>query len=611
MPCTYALVHVHVHVVGTVHVWCTPPRPVHARPSRPERRPAVTQVAGTAYALLGGYARASRSWTPGASDSLFRYTGPKGCRVRALRSGAGVAAAAAAARDADVLVASAETLEGAGLSELLMRSAVVVAVDEADASLRGAGGGACARCLEVAGAPTGSGDGVAEGGGNRGGGGEGGGAVRLLVGATLSESLVAQAVAQRWLSAPLTLADGDGRAAEWAPPAGKGGSVGRRVDVDVVDVVRGRGVGGVGDGVVLGGNDGEVLGVVLASAGGAGGAGSADGVVLGGDGGEVLGVVLDGVDGAGAAELGGDGDGDGDGDDGTEWAGVLPASIAHRAAVGASEGERLVLLGRLLRTDLRAWEATAEAAAVELEGEGEGEGAGEGNSEAAEEAGAAASAAAVRLARPRVLVFCEDETRAAAAAARLRTALWGDHAVGVLLPTRGQQPSLVADTFRRGDGASPPAAAPPDAGPLGGGAAFAEAARDARASVLVAPVSAARGLDFANVSHVYALADAATPAAADYVHLAGRTGRVGQRGGRGVVTSLLGSAAAVARLQAVVAALGGSPLSVLASAAPELERLTGAAPATFELAEEATLDDSRRRLDDGLALLEADEPGGS
>ena len=37
----------------------------------------------------------------------------------------------------------------------------------------------------------------------------------------------------------------------------------------------------------------------------------------------------------------------------------------------------------------------------------------------------------------------------------MRTALWGDHAVGVLLPTQGQQPSLVADTFRRGDGARP------------------------------------------------------------------------------------------------------------------------------------------------------------
>ena len=44
------------------------------------------QVAGTAYALLGGYARASRSWTPGASDSLFRYTGAQGVpRARAAR----------------------------------------------------------------------------------------------------------------------------------------------------------------------------------------------------------------------------------------------------------------------------------------------------------------------------------------------------------------------------------------------------------------------------------------------------------------------------------------------------------------------------------------------
>ena len=43
--------------------------------------------------------------------------------------------------------------------------------------------------------------------------------------------------------------------------------------------------------------------------------------------------------------------------------------------------------------------------------------------------------------------------------------------------------------------------------------------------------------------------------------------------------------------QTMVAALGGQPLRVLASAAPELERLTGAAPATFELAEEATLED--------------------
>ena len=60
----------------------------------------------------------------------------------------------------------------------------------------------------------------------------------------------------------------------------------------------------------------------------------------------------------------------------------------------------------------------------------------------------------------------------------------------------------------------------------------------------------------------------------------------------------------------MVGALGGS-LCVLASTAPELERLTGVTPPTFELAEDATLEDARRRLEDGLALLEADEPGPS
>ena len=56
--------------------------------------------------------------------------------MRALRAGAGAAAYAAAARDADVLVASAETLEGAGLGEQLMSSALALAVDEADAPLK-------------------------------------------------------------------------------------------------------------------------------------------------------------------------------------------------------------------------------------------------------------------------------------------------------------------------------------------------------------------------------------------------------------------------------------------------------------------------------------------
>ena len=46
----------------------------------------VRQVAGATYEALGGYSRATRSYEPGARDSLFRYAGPKGARVLALLS---------------------------------------------------------------------------------------------------------------------------------------------------------------------------------------------------------------------------------------------------------------------------------------------------------------------------------------------------------------------------------------------------------------------------------------------------------------------------------------------------------------------------------------------
>ncbi len=51
--------------------------------------------------------------------------------------------------------------------------------------------------------------------------------------------------------------------------------------------------------------------------------------------------------------------------------------------------------------------------------------------------------------------------------------------------------------------------------------------RDARASFLLATPAAARGLDLPAVSHVYSLAPPASPA--DYLHRAGRAGRIGAR----------------------------------------------------------------------------------
>ena len=85
--------------------------------------------------------------------------------------------------------------------------------------------------------------------------------------------------------------------------------------------------------------------------------------------------------------------------------------------------------------------------------------------------------------------------------------------------------------------------------------------------------------------------------AAEYAHMAGRTGRVGQAVGAagGLVTSVLGSAEEVASLKGIVEEQLGRTLQLSAGAADELA------------SDEAVSAEERiRRLDDML-LLDADE----
>ena len=124
---------------------------------------------------------------------------------------------------------------------------------------------------------------------------------------------------------------------------------------------------------------------------------------------------------------------------------------------------------------LRAWEGASRGGATQSSG---------GAAQGGGAAGAAGAAGAVG-ARPRVVVFTADEDSAVLVSQGLRSTLWGDHAVAVLLPTSGMEPSLVTDRFRR--------AAVSDQG-------FAAIAMAKSSSVLVAPISTARGLDFANVT---------------------------------------------------------------------------------------------------------------
>ena len=103
---------------------------------------------------------------------------------------------------------------------------------------------------------------------------------------------------------------------------------------------------------------------------------------------------------------------------------------------------------------------------------------------------------------PRTLVFV---TLGGVVSGPLRKALWGAHTLVTLLP-EGREAIKVVEDFDKG-----------------------------KASIMVCTAQASRGLDLRNVAHVYSLD---VPNAKEYVHRAGRCGRVGAID-PGVVTSIV------------------------------------------------------------------------
>ena len=106
---------------------------------------------------------------------------------------------------------------------------------------------------------------------------------------------------------------------------------------------------------------------------------------------------------------------------------------------------------------------------------------------------------------PRTLVFVKDAPAAEIVAGPLRKALWGAHTLVTLLP-EGREALRVVEDFDKG-----------------------------KASIMVCTAQVSRGLDLRNVAHVYSLD---VPNAKEYVHRAGRCGRVGAVD-PGVVTSIV------------------------------------------------------------------------
>ncbi|CAK0742325.1 hypothetical protein CVIRNUC_001388 [Coccomyxa viridis] len=198
--------------------------------------------------------------------------------------------------------------------------------------------------------------------------------------------------------------------------------------------------------------------------------------------------------------------------------GKVPAGLQHRYIV-VDQARKLIVMCRQLREDLR------------QQGQD--------------------------VAPARVIVFCEDEEAARRAAMPLRSGLWGEHTVSVLLP-HGEEPIQALHAFR-----------------------------DNKASFLLATPQAARGLDLPAVSHVYNLdlpQDAVT-----YLHRAGRAGRIGSPV-PGLVTTLV-TAEQVQGLQAI---------------AEELEfclREQPEPPLDIEVDLEGNMDMAKKGLDDLYNLL--------
>jgi superfamily II DNA/RNA helicase len=101
---------------------------------------------------------------------------------------------------------------------------------------------------------------------------------------------------------------------------------------------------------------------------------------------------------------------------------------------------------------------------------------------------------------PRVVVFFPDEVQAKAAIVPLRDAMWGEHKLCVLLPKIGVSPLDIMEDFKAN-----------------------------KTTVMLATPNSVRGLDFPALTHVYTLY-LPMDDPREYVHLAGRVGRVGQSG---------------------------------------------------------------------------------
>jgi superfamily II DNA/RNA helicase len=175
---------------------------------------------------------------------------------------------------------------------------------------------------------------------------------------------------------------------------------------------------------------------------------------------------------------------------------------------------------------------------------------------------------------PRVVIFFPDEVIAKESIVPLRDALWGEHKVCVLLPKIGVNPLQMMEQFKNNE-----------------------------TTVMLATPNSVRGLDFPAVTHVYTLY-LPTDDPREYVHLAGRVGRVGQsgsvRGRGGRVVSVLKEEDA-SKMESLASELGFQfdDVKVESTVIPTLEMDDDGLLET----DSVDVEEMRRYLEDTISLL--------
>ena len=125
----------------------------------------------------------------------------------------------------------------------------------------------------------------------------------------------------------------------------------------------------------------------------------------------------------------------------------LDPGLRHERVI-APDSSGLVCLARMLRKELRNYENDIELGKNET----------------------------IQMQRPKVVVFFPGEEEARSAIEPMRDAMWGEHKLCVLLPSSGVNPLTIMEQFKEG-----------------------------QTSVMLATPNSVRGLDFADLTHVYTL----------------------------------------------------------------------------------------------------------